>query len=400
MPTSQARLIRLWVPVWLVFAAFFENMAQQPLISVFSVSLGASATVAGLTVSIYSLFNLGGNLISHWALGRVGPRWILGWVMLTAGLLVTASGFCQTPQQLLLLRSLHGLAGGLLVPVIFVQISTASTRQRHGITMARGGIAIALASTIGPVLAGFVNQRAGFATAFTTIGSVLITSGLIALLLIPHHTPPKRRTLPLKILKATWGGCQVRSACRIAFAFMAALGIMAFRFPLKGQEVGLTSGQIGLGFGMFSLAAAIVMAPAGCLSDRHGRRWPLLGGLVVSTLGMLGLSWGQTFTPLLMAMVGHGAGFGMLFPVSNALLLDGCRPQERSAAFGVFHAFFSLGVFTGPLVAIALMRYTSPFHVAAAILLITATLTASSIPSRPRGSPGQSTVAFEQRKGR
>ncbi len=390
---------QLWLPVWWVFAAFFENMAQQPLISVFSVSLGASTAVAGLTVSIYSLTNIGGNLASHWLLNRLGARFILGWGMLAVGLTVTAAGLSQAPLQLILLRSLHGLLGGLVVPVIFVYLATLSRRQHYGSTMARGGIAIAIASTIGPVFAGFLNQLGGFTVAFAGVGGILIISGLGALFFVPRQTIQHWKSVPWRRILDMWRAVEVKNACRIAFAFMAALGIMAFRFPLRGQELGFSSGQIGLGFGIFSLTAAIIMWPAGRLSDRRGRKPLLIGGLILSAGGMLSLSWGHAYATLLAAMVAHGAGFGILFPVTNALLLDGSQMEERGAAFGVFHGFFSLGVFSGPLLAVALLNYTSPFHVAAAILFSAAALTGYGLPDHDVSSPTDSAVVLQEKEG-
>ena len=196
-----------------------------------------------------------------------------------------------------------------------------------------------------------------------------------------------------------WSSKGVRSACRIAFSFMAALGIMAFRFPLYGQELGLTSGDIGMGFGVFSLCAAVVMWPAGHFSDRWGRKTLLLAGMLLSSGGMLGLSWGQSYPSLLLALGIHGIGFGTLFPVTNALLLDASQLEERGAAFGLFHGFFSLGVFSGPLLAVALLSFTSPFHVATAILLATALVTAYQLPSQPASSPKDPPVTVQQEEG-
>lgn len=43
----------------------------------------------------------------------------------------------------------------------------------------------------------------------------------------------------------------------------------------------------------------------------------------------------------------YGLGFGLIFPAANAQVADAARPSERGSAFGIFYAFYSVGVILG-----------------------------------------------------
>ncbi len=46
-------------------------------------------------------------------------------------------------------------------------------------------------------------------------------------------------------------------------------------------------------------------------------------------------------------MMIYGIGFAILFPSINALLVENTTDDNRGKAFGLFYAFFSLGVVAG-----------------------------------------------------
>lgn len=48
-------------------------------------------------------------------------------------------------------------------------------------------------------------------------------------------------------------------------------------------------------------------------------------------------------------MILYGMGFSFLFPAMTALIIDHTNQVDRGKGFGLFYAFFSLGVVLGPL---------------------------------------------------
>src|SRR5690606_13673327 len=54
----------LWVVYSIIFFTFIDLFTQLPVMSTYAQSLGATVTVAGFIVGIYSLSNTGGNILA------------------------------------------------------------------------------------------------------------------------------------------------------------------------------------------------------------------------------------------------------------------------------------------------------------------------------------------------
>jgi MFS family permease len=118
-------------------------------------------------------------------------------------------------------------------------------------------------------------------------------------------------------------------------------------------------------YGLDPLRAGIMMAPfgaafmlvgpvSGYLSDRYGSRGLATAGLLISALGLLGLSTVVSTTPywllaLYMALMGGGSGlFGS--PNTNAIM-SSVLPEKRGTAAGINAMLMS----TGQMLSIAIV---------------------------------------------
>ncbi|MBM3727217.1 MAG: MFS transporter [Acidobacteria bacterium] len=136
------------------------------------------------------------------------------------------------------------------------------------------------------------------------------------------------------------------------------------------RELELTSGQMGLVFGIFSLSYFLGQAPWGALADRYGARWLVaaaIAGWSVFT-SLTGVAWS------LASLVAIRFVFGGLEAALSPAVASAFRvwiPEERrSTAFGFFLSGGRLGGFWAPGVATALMLtigWRNVFHVLGAL---------------------------------
>jgi len=148
---------------------------------------------------------------------------------------------------------------------------------------------------------------------------------------------------------------RLRRAYLGAFALMFAMGILVYALPLKVDALGFGPATTGMLLSAFGLTAILLfISPANRLSDRLGRIKPGALGLLCISAALLALGMVGTRPAMLAAMVVFGTGFAMVFPAMAALVVDETRSEERGRAFGLFYAFFSLGVIAGSLVVGAL----------------------------------------------
>ena len=120
--------------------------------------------------------------------------------------------------------------------------------------------------------------------------------------------------------------------------------------------LGVSVAMVGLIDGVAESTAAISKVFSGYLSDRMGRRKPLIlfgYGLGALTKPLFAIAGGPLV--VLGARFADRIGKGLRGAPRDALVADVTPPEIRGRAFGLRQALDTAGAFTGPLIAIALM---------------------------------------------
>jgi MFS family permease len=157
------------------------------------------------------------------------------------------------------------------------------------------------------------------------------------------------------------------SAARIPRTVIA-LGLVSFFMDVSSEIVhgllpvfmittlGLSVAMVGLIDGIAESTAAITKVFSGYVSDRMGRRKPLIlfgYGLSALTKPLFALAGGAG--PILGARFADRVGKGIRGAPRDALITDLTPPEVRGRAFGLRQAMDTAGAFTGPLLAMGLM---------------------------------------------
>jgi DHA1 family multidrug resistance protein-like MFS transporter len=131
-------------------------------------------------------------------------------------------------------------------------------------------------------------------------------------------------------------------------------GLIMPLFPLylqylskNASDVGL---QIGILFSMFVLTRAILATPFGNLSDRIGRKKLILVGSFLYAILAILFTVPNTWVGLLFVRALQGVASAMVWPVSEALIIDSTPPHMRGRAMGKVVMMSNLGMVIGPFV--------------------------------------------------
>jgi multidrug resistance protein len=104
----------------------------------------------------------------------------------------------------------------------------------------------------------------------------------------------------------------------------------------------------GLLFASFGVTVLLAAIPMGALSDRVGRKGPLVGGLVVLTIATLLLAFAETLPALFVARLAQGAADATAWVVGFALLADWYEPADRGRVSGIVMSGASAAFVIGP----------------------------------------------------
>ncbi|HSP21380.1 MAG TPA: MFS transporter [Planococcus sp. (in: firmicutes)] len=333
----------------IIFFAFFDLFAQLPIMSPLAVSLGATPFLAGLAVGMYSLSNIIGNIASGVFSDHKGPFAILVAGLATTGAVLFSYGLVDGPYSLLAVRFVHGLAAGLTVPAAFTYLANKTAHSKRGKGAAVSGAFVGLAAIIGPAYGAILASRTSVAETMATTGVLLLVLAICSFFVLNRKIAKKevivQQPLPFSCMIRNRGLLQSFAG---AFFLMFSQGVLAYMLPLKIEGLGLPPELSGLLLSVFGLAAILVfLLPVNRIFDKAKPLYTLIAGFGFMGLSLFLLSAAETMPWLYAIMSMYGIGFALLFPSINSLLIDATELSSRGKAYGLFYAFFSLGVVGG-----------------------------------------------------
>ena len=137
----------------------------------------------------------------------------------------------------------------------------------------------------------------------------------------------------------------VTAAC---FTDIVALGVAVPVLPDMGRRLGASPAMIGLLFGSFGATMLIVSIPMGAISDRVGRRAPMLSGLAALAASTLVFAYATGLPALFTARLVQGAADATTWVVGFALVADLFQPDERGRVTGIILGGTSVAYLVGP----------------------------------------------------
>jgi DHA1 family multidrug resistance protein-like MFS transporter len=187
---TSATLVTIFIASSVVQLAV---MAIQPVLSLFVETLWPGtehlATVAG---SVFAITGLA-SLISgpYWGKKghRMGYKRVLGFTLLGTGITCAPQALVNRVYQLLLLRFIHGLFGGGILPALYTLTTLNAPEERRGGIMGITRSGLLIGNVIGPISGGFLAASIGMRPLFlfTAVLLIGVTLGARGMIKEPPH---------------------------------------------------------------------------------------------------------------------------------------------------------------------------------------------------------------------
>ena len=164
-------------------------------------------------------------------------------------------------------------------------------------------------------------------------------------------------------------------------------------YVTKKFDVGMT--EVGVLYGLMSVANTLGSMLGGALADRLGRKGMMVLGLVISGLSSLALALVGTFELFFAVVVFVGLVASIGFPAQQAMVADLLPEEKRSGGFGIFRVVANMAWILGPVIGglLATRSYMPLFICDAVGSTITAGIVILAIretrPARGAGEPEQ-----------
>jgi MFS family permease len=334
------------------FVSTFGETIPQPFLSIFLTGLGIPAPIVGL---IYNVRNIVQTLVRV-PIGVVSDRLGRRRLMLIGLTLLSLVPLLYYASDSLVLPFIAMMIGGLGISLYYPPAEAYASKlfppERVGEAMGRFHLGWAVSSIIGPSVGGFL------AIHFPTYRPIFILASAVTLVSVPVlwlNTEDDSNASDLKgglkasltglpsLLAGFLGNRRVLAASITTFIHSFCNWVIPAFFPLLAHGLGFSEAIIGLSLTANALVMGLSLPIIGRLSDRVGRFLPIISGLSISVVGFWALpmvdeAWKLA---LLMALVGLGAS--LVFPVSQAAIMEALPEGERGAGAGLWGAILSLG---------------------------------------------------------
>lgn len=368
----------LWLYLFL-FLAFFDLHAQYPILTPFAISLGAGPAFIGWMMGMYSLTHLPGNLLAGVLVDRNGSRRYIVFALTAAGLILLFQAHAQLPWHLLLLRAASGFALAFLSPACMTLLASLSSNPvTQGKYMSGHGIIHTLASVVSPAAGAFIVAKAGYSGTFSTLGWLLIFTGVMAFFSVPKHAPA------LAVQKPALAAQQKQAVAPpigslapvpvskryylLPFFVSCSQGVLFFELPLSQGADGIMS--TGILLSLLSLGALVTLSLFFLNRLSPGIR--IAAALLGMAICFFSLAAFRSI-PAGAVLFLLGAAKGVLFPAMASLFISLGGGGRLGRTFSLQSIAMSLGAFAGPVAAGQLRGYVSPYFIAF-LLLMTAIL--------------------------
>lgn len=398
---SQPKAVRTSFMILCVtgaFAILSSTMAKSPALNPFSASLGTPTEWSGL---VSSASTIPGILISLPAaslsdiLGRKRFLFLAVFVFASAPLLYL---FITAWWQLILIRFYHGFATAIFVPVAETSIAELYP-SRRGERISLFTSATYIGRLAAPLLGSYIliMTNSGlpyrnFHELYLTVSVAGATALAVALPFLAgrrRQTPsPQREAQP--IFRQMFRGWRsvIRNRGALAVSLVQAgqyYAYGAFEFYLTGyltQFLGYSLLIPGFVATCIILVAVFARPYMGRVSDRFGRRIPVILGSVVAAAPLFVIPFVTDFRVLILLAVIYGFGFATVTASTSPLISELVPRETVGTSMGFLAATMDVGQTIGPIVSgfilATSLQYAGVFPSLALVILCSSAIFAMS----------------------
>ena len=307
----------------------------------------------GLIISSFAIMRFVSGLFSGNLVDRFGERKVLGFGLFMVSIFTLLAGSAQSYEQLLFFRTAGGLGSSMFsvsAGALILRVVDDSQRGRAQSIYNAGFIA---GGVVGPAFGGAllaISPRAPF----FIYSVLLIMAGSVSLFFL-HE---KRLGKSAAKVESNEISLTIKEALKLRpylySLFLAFLGSWVF-FGMRSsilplfviEDLGATTGIIGISFTIALIAQGSVMIRAGKYSDKNGRKPTILIGFSITLVALMMLVLAKSVAMYLVAML--VLGFGAGFAASAAAIVGDVIKGKSGKVYALWQMSGDAGMMVGPL---------------------------------------------------
>jgi DHA1 family multidrug resistance protein-like MFS transporter len=348
-----------------------------PVLPQYALSFSISVGLIGWAVSSFALARMAVDIPAGLLADRIGKKRIMAAGLIFITLSSILSGMAGNYLLFILGRVIQGIGSALYITAATTWVAQISAGEYRGRFMSLYSGIIFAATSFGPVIGGYSAVHFGLNAPFFVYGgfSVLGLLATVPLKETADYEQKARSTVRIKDVPGVFmNGAFLLVNFSVLALFFLRSGVRSTLIPLFASlNLGMSEDQIGILLTVAAVVTSVLTFPSGWLSDRVGRKWPIMSCLFLSALAVVLIPSQTSMGGLIPIMALYGFATGLQGSIA-AWPADVAPADKLGTAMGVYRVIGDIGMFLGPITVSYIADYTGHFTVTFMPFLIPALL--------------------------
>ena len=338
----------------------------SPVLPQYALSFSIPVALVGWAVSAFALARLVMDIPAGFLADRFGRKrnMIFGLVLIILSSI--AAGTASDYALLILARIVEGLGSALYVTAATTWVAQITAGESRGRYMSLYTGLIFAGTAFGPTIGGYTAAHFGLNAPFFAY-AIFAFAGLIATLRLKEPESSAQATRPKMsvkdVLSVLSNGPFMLVNCSVLALFFLRAGVRSTLVPLYASlNLGLPEERIGILLTVAALVTAACSFPSGWLSDKVGRKRPIMACLFLSGIAVLLIPSQESLAGLTGVMAFYGLATGLQGSIA-AWPADVAPKGKLGTAMGVYREMGDVGMVLGPITASYVAGYTGHLRV-------------------------------------
>jgi MFS family permease len=356
----------------------------SPILPQYALSFSIPVSLIGWAISAFALARMFMDVPAGFLADRFGRKGNMTVGLILIILSSIGAGTANSYILLILARIVEGIGSALYVTSATTWVAQVSTGASRGRYMSLYTGLIFAGTAFGPTIGGYSASRFGLSAPFF-IYAAFAFLGLMATIPLKEQASPggaTRSEIRWKdVPGALLNGPFLLVNCSVFALFFLRVGVRSTLVPLYSSlNLGLSEDRIGIVLTVAAVVTSVLTFPSGWLSDKVGRKLPIISCLLLSAVAVLLIPSQHSLGGLIYVIAFYGLATGL--QGSIAAWPADIAPKEKLGTYmGVYRVIGDTGMVLGPITVTYVAGYTSqstitfiPFLIPALLAFVAAIL--------------------------
>jgi len=350
----------------------------SPVLPQYALSFSVPVALVGWAVSAFALARVVTDIPAGFLADRFGRKrnMIFGLVLII--LSAIAAGTASNYAWLIFARIVGGVGSALYMISATTWVAQVTAGKSRGRYMSLYTGLVFAGTAFGPTIGGYTAAHFGLRAPFFAY-AVLVLAGLIATLPLKEtadSSQAARSKMSMKdVLSVLSNGPFMLVNSAVLALFFLRAGVRSTLVPLYASlNLGLSEEKIGILLTVAAIATAVCTFPSGWLSDKVGRKRPMMACLFLSGIAVLLIPSQESLAGLMGIMAFYGLATGLQGSIA-AWPADVAPEGRLGTSMGVYRVMGDIGMVLGPITASYVADYTGDLTITFMPFLAPALLT-------------------------